>query len=153
MSEYITDSIRKMDENDVDRVSEIERECFQSPWSANSLLSALKSGSADFFVYEENKEIIAYMGMYICAGEGDIANIAVCRAYRGKKIASKLLDAVLKYETEKSVREFTLEVRPSNKVAIVLYEKRGLKVEGVRKNYYDFPKEDALIMCRRDSDK
>ena len=139
MSEYITDSIRKMDENDVDRVSEIERECFQSPWSANS--------------YEENKEIIAYMGMYICAGEGDIANIAVCRAYRGKKIASKLLDAVLKYETEKSVREFTLEVRPSNKVAIVLYEKRGFKVEGVRKNYYDFPKEDALIMCRRDSDK
>ena len=42
----------------------------------------------------------------------------------------------------------TLEVRASNEAAIALYVKHGFVQAGVRKNYYQDPKEDALIMTR-----
>ena len=43
----------------------------------------------------------------------------------------------------------TLEVRPSNAAAIALYQGFGFQESGRRKNYYDLPKEDALILTRR----
>jgi ribosomal-protein-alanine N-acetyltransferase len=42
--------------------------------------------------------------------------------------------------------QFWLEVRASNSAARSLYEKLGFEVLGVRKNYYERPREDALVM-------
>ena len=38
--------------------------------------------------------------------------------------------------------------RASNQAAIALYEKHGFEQAGLRKGYYQKPREDAIIMTR-----
>ena len=62
---------------------------------------------------------------------------------------NKLLKELLAHGSKKSITEFALEVRSSNEAAIRLYQKNGFVLEGIRKNYYRNPVEDACIMWKR----
>ena len=84
------------------------------------------------------------------AGEGDVTNIAVFPEYRGQGIGAALTKALLVEGRKRGMNAFTLEVRVGNQAAIHIYEKLGFRSEGVRKGFYEKPKEDALIMWRRD---
>ena len=84
--------------------------------------------------------------MWGIVGEGQINNVAVDASYQGRGIASKMMKALIEEGSRKKLTEFTLEVRESNIAAIRLYEKTGFQKEGIRKNFYDAPKEDAVIM-------
>ena len=84
------------------------------------------------------------------AGEGDVTNIAVFPEYRGRGIGAALTKALLVEGRKRGMNAFTLEVRVGNQAAIHIYEKLGFRSEGVRKGFYEKPKEDALIMWRRD---
>ena len=84
------------------------------------------------------------------AGEGDISNVAVDVRFRGQKIATVLLQKLLEYgRTKYGIHAFTLEVRSQNIPAIRLYENAGFQSEGIRPNFYDKPKDDAIIMWKR----
>ena len=83
------------------------------------------------------------------AGEGDISNVAVYERYRGQRIADVLLKAMFALGEEHGILEYTLEVRSQNHSAIRLYERNGFVTEGVRKNFYQKPTDDALIMWKR----
>ena len=63
--------------------------------------------------------------------------------------AGQLLDVFIRFAEGSGLAFLTLEVRESNYAAIALYGSRGFRGEGRRKNYYDLPKEDALILTRR----
>ena len=83
------------------------------------------------------------------AGEGEITNVAVAKKFRRRGIGRALMEYMLKEAELLGMESATLEVRISNTPAIRLYESLGFQGEGVRPNFYEKPKEDALIMWKR----
>ena len=137
--------VRFMKEEDVKGVAKIEKECFASPWSEKSLSEEMENGNAYFFVADINGEIVGYMGTISVFGECSVTNIAVKEKYRGKGIASSLLERAILNSVYLGDEFITLEVRKSNTPAISLYEKYGFRKMGERKNFYRLPTEDAYI--------
>ena len=141
--------IRPMTMDDVIQVAEIEQECFTTPWSLNSFEQAVHMNHTIFLVAEVVGEIVGYCGILYVLDEGNITNIAVRDSYRGKGIGRKLMEEAMKIANNNNVFHFLLEVRRSNKLAIALYESLGFVEEGIRKNFYQHPTEDAFIMWKR----
>ena len=102
---------------------------------------------SELWVMERPPEgVIAYAVLWCIVDQGELANLAVRPEYRGQGYAARLLDHVLRNARERDVEAIYLEVRASNERALELYEGFGFLRVGVRKNYYDKPKEDALVM-------
>jgi [ribosomal protein S18]-alanine N-acetyltransferase len=141
--------IRWMTMDDLEQVSEIEQNTFSMPWSKKGLEDSLKKKGSIYIVACDGDVIVGYCGLWNILNEGNINNVAVTRNYRGKHIAFDMLKKLIELGRREKIEAFTLEVRTSNEPAIKLYQKLGFSVEGIRKNYYDSPKEDALIMWYR----
>lgn len=141
--------IRKMVQSDIQQVAALEKECFSKPWSENAISKEVDNKNAIFFVYEEQDRILGYAGMYLIIDEGDILNVAVTANSRNKGIARQILLSMFEKAESMGIHKFTLEVRKSNQFAIRLYEKLGFITEGCRKNFYDDPQEDGLIMWKK----
>lgn len=139
-------NIRKMTEADVPQVAEIERRSFSMPWSEDAFLDSLSYSYAHFLVAEEEERIMGYVGMYVSLDEGEITNVAVHPDCRGKGVAQALMREMQREAEQLSVPRILLEVRVSNADAIHVYEKSGYTELGVRKNFYEKPKEDGLLM-------
>ena len=84
----------------------------------------------------------------ILLDEGYITNVAVFPEQRRRGIAGQLLQVFLNFAEANHLAFLTLEVRPSNAAAIALYQGFGFQEAGRRKNYYQQPREDAIIMTR-----
>ena len=78
-----------------------------------------------------------------------MTNVSVSREYRGRGIAYEMLSKLLLRGSAIGCDDFTLEVRKGNEAARKLYEKLGFVSEGARPNFYDAPKEDAIIYWKR----
>lgn len=87
------------------------------------------------------------------AGEGDISNVAVAESYRRQGIARALLEALIRFGRQQGITAFTLEVRQHNEAALGLYEGLGFVSAGVRPNFYDKPKDNAVIMWLRETER
>lgn len=144
--------IRRMEPEDVEQVLAMEEAYFSVPWSRQALMEAVTGKQTLYMVAEEERKIVAYCGMYCILGEGDINQVAVHETKRGLGIGKRLLQDFLQEGEKIGLNSFTLEVRVSNRAAIRLYESCGFSVEGVRKNFYAKPTEDAYIMWKRQSD-
>ena len=133
----------------LDEVAELERICFTTPWSRNMLAEELDNPTASFIVaVGDNGQVLGYAGISVIAGEGYIDNVAVREEYRRQGIAQALLDVFLRFGKAHQLAFLTLEVRASNAPAKQLYLKHGFEQVGRRKDYYDAPKEDAIIMTK-----
>ena len=131
----------------LDEVAELERICFSTPWSRNMLAEELDNLLAAFLVaLDDNDRVVGYAGVHVILDEGYITNIAVRPECRQQGIAGKLLQVFLDFAQANRLAFLTLEVRASNHTAIMLYGSRGFRSVGRRKNYYEHPKEDAIIM-------
>ena len=145
-------TIREMTTEDVDEVCVLEEMAFSMPWHKESFIEMIENKDALYLVAEmaDLPEIVACCGVRSIVGEGDITNVVVHPKYRQKGIAYRMLKELLfRGEKEFQIKEFTLEVRKSNINAIHLYEKLGFVQEGIRKNFYEAPVEDAVIMWKR----
>ncbi len=130
----------------IPQIAAIERSCFSHPWSEDMLRETLWNDAAVIVAAEgEDGAVLGYAGLQVVLDEGYIDNIAVAPAYRRQGVADELLSAFERFGREK-LAFLTLEVRQSNAPAIALYKKHGFQPAGRRKNYYDDPKEDAIIM-------
>lgn len=138
--------ILKMLSCDAEKIAELEKFCFSSPWSENALIEEIENPSAHFLVCKKGNEIIGYIGCIFVCDEGSITNVAVFPTHRKMGAASALIRALCADAKEKNITSLFLEVRKSNYAAISLYEKCGFSVVGERKNFYSAPTEDALIM-------
>ena len=138
-----------MDASHLDAIAAIEKRCFSVPWSRNMLEEELYNDCAAYLVAEdETEKVVGYAGIQVVLDEGYITNVAVLPEQRRGHIASMLLKVFFDFALAHDLSFITLEVRPSNAAAIALYEKFGFVEVGRRKNYYEKPKEDALIMTK-----
>lgn len=137
-----------MDRSHLDGVAELERMCFTTPWTQAMLEEELYNDTASFIVAEgEDGSVLGYAGLHAILDEGYIDNVAVRPDCRRQGIADRLLDVFCRFG-EANLSFLTLEVRPSNTAAVALYGKHGFAEAGRRRDYYENPKEDALLLTR-----
>lgn len=145
--------IRKMTPEDVEQVSQLEKNNFSVPWSRDSFLEILDNEAALYMVAVEGDRVIGTCGIITAVGEGDICNVVTDENYRGQGVARKLVQTVMDTAAQElGVLDYTLEVRVGNAPAIKLYEKLGFKSEGIRPKFYEKPVEDAMIMWKRSAE-
>lgn len=138
--------ILPLEHGHIAQAAEIERACFSLPWTEEMLEGELSNPLARYFAAVGAVRLAGYVGAHVVAGEGYITNVAVHPDFRRRGVASAL---ILRLERECREAEFlSLEVRVSNAAAIALYARHGFSRSGIRKNYYERPAEDALIMTK-----
>ena len=132
---------------DLDEVVTIERAAFGMPWSRGAFLYEIEQNRvARCWVLREDERVVAYLCLWEIGDELHVTNVAVDPARRRRGHARKLLGAILEDGRSRGLRSVTLEVRPTNDEARMLYESFGFKVVGRRRGYYYDTGEDALIM-------
>ena len=145
----MTDLIfERMTEQHISRVAELEKQCFSTPWSETALSEELSNKFARFFVALLNGEIVGYIGAHNILGEVYITNVAVFPEYRKNGFGEALIKKFIEMVKKENADFITLEVRKSNISAINLYEKCGFNEVGKRKNFYEKPCEDAILMTK-----
>ena len=135
-----------MNNSHVPQIAELEKMCFNDPWSINSISSELDNRLSLWLVAVEEDRVIGYVGSQTVLGETDMMNIAIHPDHRKRGIATALIESLIQKLTEQGSRSLMLEVRASNEPAKSLYAKIGFIAVGIRKNYYRNPREDALIL-------
>ncbi|WP_317368116.1 ribosomal protein S18-alanine N-acetyltransferase [uncultured Tyzzerella sp.] len=141
--------ILKMTTEHIKDVHKIEEDCFSIPWSEKSFYDEItKNKMAIYIVAKQDDEIIGYGGMWHVINEGHITNVAVKKEHRGKGIGKQIITALIDIAKEKEMIGITLEVRVSNNIAKALYKQNGFIIEGIRKEYYDDNREDAIVMWK-----
>lgn len=155
-------NIRRMEEKDVRQAAALEAANFSDPWTEKAFLETLCLDYAFYYVAEEGmtgqdvdvetekrNSVIGVCGFRNIAGEGEITNVSVDGRYRRRGVAAAMLGRILEDGAGLGIKAFSLEVRCGNLPAIRLYEKFGFQREGVRRGFYANPREDALIMWKR----
>ena len=138
-----------MTANDIDGVLKVEESCFAIAWTRADFEREMNENKlAVYFVAKDGEKIVGYAGMWHVVTEGQITNVAVLEEYRGQKVGSLLMEALIKTAEEREMIGITLEVKISNYPAQKLYTKYGFKPEGFRKNYYKDTNEDAVVMWK-----
>lgn len=130
------------------QIEELEKQCFSMPWTWEQLMSQLPDDSHEFLAAEQDGKILGYVGMMTVLDEGYISNVAVDPAYRRQGIGDLLIAELLDRAEMRQLSFVTLEVREHNEPAIALYRKHGFAPVGLRKNYYELPTENALLMTK-----
>ncbi|MBQ9347259.1 MAG: ribosomal protein S18-alanine N-acetyltransferase [Oscillibacter sp.] len=147
MPDKLSVRIVPMTADHLDEIAALEKQCFPDPWSRNLFAMELENDLAAWLVALDSAgAVVGYAGLQVVLDEGTITNIAVRPDWRHKGAASALLDVFLDFARGNNLAFVTLEVRASNYDAIALYGSRGFRAVGRRRNYYEYPKEDALIM-------
>ena len=139
-----------MNADHLEELEKLERICFSRPWSRKMLGEELEHQCAAFLVAQNSitQQVMGYAGLLVMADEGYITNVAVFPEFRRQGVAAKLIAVFENFARGNKLAFLTLEVRPSNTAAIALYKGFGFEEVGRRKNYYDLPKEDALILTK-----
>ena len=141
--------LTQMQSGHLEKLAELEKICFSSQaWSYKSLEDELTNPTAHFFVAEVDEEVAGYIGMYIVCENCYVTNVAVFPQYRRQGVARALIKMAMLTADAMETDFISLEVRPSNEAALSLYRSFGFEQNGLRKNYYKNPTEDALIMTK-----
>lgn len=141
--------IVRMDEQWIPAVADLELRCFSDPWSAEALLEVIKKPEFCYLIACEGEKMLGYGGFYVAADEASITNIATEPEARNKGVATAVIEAIKKEAVKAGAGSLFLEVRASNEKAIRVYERCGFERLGLRRNFYEKPREDGLVYCYR----
>lgn len=140
-------TITKVQARHLPAIEAIEQTCFSMPWTRAQLEHQMNAENCVFLAALDSAgAVMGYVGLMYVLDEGYISNIAVAPSFRRRGVADTLLNALIHSAQTLSLAFLTLEVREGNEAAIALYAKHGFAPVGRRKNYYDSPKDDALLM-------
>lgn len=138
--------IRFAENDDLDRISTIEKDSIKMPWSKKAIEDFYANPISKILVAIIDNSVCGYITLSCVLDEIQIANVAVSKEHRRKKVASAMISFLLSYARDNSFTNITLEVRESNESAISLYKKFDFENVGIRKNYYRTPCENAILM-------
>jgi ribosomal-protein-alanine N-acetyltransferase len=140
-------NVRRMQSGDISAVIAIETEAFSSPWTEEIYVQLIDQSRVELIVLEEEKAgIIGYAVLWCILDQGELANMAVSPEFRRNGLGTYLMASVLETARDRGVKTMYLEVRDSNETAVELYRRFGFSDVGLRKGYYQDPKEDARMM-------
>jgi len=142
--------ILPMQPEDLPEILTLEADAL-SAWNRDQLAAELEQPTGFQFVVRRKgtDRIIAFLCGRVMADEAEILKLSVAQSERRKGVGRQLLDFVVKFYSEKGVKNCFLELRASNTAARNLYEKEGFSIIGKRNNYYMEPAEDAILMKRK----
>lgn len=143
-----TVTVRDATQADLAAIVLIERACFSDPWTLGMFRAHLPPRSSDvFLVAVDAHDAVAGFAIARAGGaESELFNVAVDAGVRRGRVGTVLLDAIVGRVSALGATEMWLEVRVSNTAALSLYRRRGFIVAGNRKQYYQAPREDALVL-------
>lgn len=141
--------IRIAKEQEIEEIARLEQEIFPDPWSLTALRDTWNQRQAQILGAWLDGQMAGYVIVYFAADESEIARIAVDEKFRRQGVAGALLDEMERVLAGKGIARLMLDVRKSNAAALRFYLSRGFKEDGVRKNFYTNPIEDAILMSRR----
>ncbi len=138
---------RVLEENDLSAVLQIERACYDFPWSEKIFLDCVRSDYVCEAVTLYN-ELIGYVIVSQVLDEAHLLNICLAKQWQGQGLGYSVMQHLLERLKQEKIKRVFLEVRPSNSSALALYQRLGFETIGVRKNYYPAhqSREDALAM-------
>ncbi len=140
--------VRKAAAADIPAVAALERSEFPDGADEGMLARLLAVDGAVILIAEEEGDLLGYVWARFVLDEGDIGNVAVAPDFRRRGVGAALLRALLEEAARRQAAVVQLEVRESNLAARRLYEKNGFETVGKRKNYYEKPAEDAILMSK-----
>ena len=142
--------VREMTAEDIEDAALLEKTNLgKEAWTRKQLIDALTRDDTIYLVAVKAGRIVGLCGVQNISGEGEITNVSVARDCRGEGIGYKMVKQLLERGAGIGIKDYTLEVRAANEPAIHLYERLGFVSEGVRPNFYDEPKDDAVIYWKR----
>ena len=142
-------AIRDVGPDDIPQIVEVEKRCFSLPWTAEQLAGQIKDAQHEFIAaISPDGTVLGYVGMMYVLDEGYISNVATDLPWRRQGIADALIGRLCAICEGLRLSFVSLEVRAGNAPAVALYEKHGFAPVGLRKNYYERPREDAVIMTK-----
>lgn len=141
--------LRPMRESDIEEVLAIESVVYSQGWTGGIFRDCLRVGYSCWVYEDEEGTVIGYGIMSVAAAEAHILNVSIKPKRQGEGLGRRMMKHLLAIAREGGASTAFLEVRPTNFVAIGLYESIGFVQAGVRHNYYpaDDGKEDAIIMA------
>ena len=137
---------RKGTEEDIPYIAELEAKNFSDAWTLQGVRETFEQSHAFITVAEADDQIVGYCIIYYAMDEAEIARIATCQTVRRTGIGKGLLNYTCECCRDKQIERLLLDVRESNEGAIAFYENYGFQTDGIRKGFYDMPKEDAVLM-------
>ena len=147
-----TVELRRLVLDDLEKIDEIERRAYPTPWSRSMFAGELAKPTSiclgAFGADEEDGSLVGYLIVSRYVDAWHVMNIAVDPPHRGRGVATMLLERLFELTIDDARRGYTLEVRVSNATAIALYERLGFTSRGLRRGYYTDNREDALIMWK-----
>ena len=139
---------RAMRHDDLEPVLTNETRAYAFPWTRGMFEDCLRSTPPyDCQVGIRGGSIVAHGILSVGAGESHLLNVCVQRDLQGAGLGREMLGHLVRRAEGLGAGQMFLEVRPSNRVAVALYESFGFEKIGVRKDYYPsaLGREDALV--------
>lgn len=138
--------VREIEEKDIEQVHELEKRCFSDAWSITGIRESLKQRHTVLLGAWLNGKLSGYVIAYFSIDDCEIARIAVDELCRRKGASLRLLEELKRICRGKRVEKLMLDVRESNEAAVRLYRKFGFTEDGIRKDFYEKPQENAVLM-------
>ncbi len=150
----VTIVFRPMSEMDMEHVMEIENAVYEFPWSVGIFQDCLNVGYC-CWILEQDDKMSGYGIMSVLTGEAHILNLCIKPGLQNNGLGKEMINYLIDLAKIHNADVMFLEVRPSNRQAIKIYEKSGFDEIGRRKDYYPakFGREDALILAKQLTDK
>lgn len=133
-------------EEDIVNVARLESDIFSDAWSEQAVRETFSQNQAVILGAWAEETLVGYLIFYYVLDEGEIARVAVDESCRRQGAAGKIMEELRNFCKEKQIIKIMLDVRESNMTARAFYEKCGFTVDGVRKNFYEAPVENAVLM-------
>ena len=140
--------VRNMQLSDAGEIARLEKCAFSDAWTEKGILDTFHQQQAFVVVGEMNEKVVGYCIMYYVLDEGEIARIAVDDTCKRQGVGRAILNQVECVCKEKAITRILLDVRESNETARAFYRDYGFAEDGIRKNFYEMPKEHAVLMSK-----
>ncbi len=132
--------------SDLSSIMEIENVSFTIPWSRQSYEEVTALDSVETWVARQGGELVGYALVQKVQNEMELHTFAVKPECRRMHVGERILEFLIGSARDRRINNIFLLVRTGNSPARKLYEKLGFVSVGVRRNYYDDTREDAIVM-------